>query len=484
MKNLKMYGVIFVILSLTLVCGFSRAEAVNIMSDYISTPPFLSGGGVDPNLLLIIDNSASMYDLAYVDDQGYCYDDTYDSASIYVGNFEPGSWYNYNLVAEKFDVKTAVEAATICGSATYTNTDVCIASNSSSVSVFAAKGNFLNWVAASKLDVEKKILTGGKYDSTNNRLVMESRGCIDKRFVKKVPLTDSGSNTYYMTLAARPPAASEKANASDNTTRIEIFEVTDTGFFNDACQSAIEEFNSASPNQGQIKQDIEDCMNYSSKDKALADSMSAFNHSIHNCWYASKHGTWPPGAGPTQSVKNDCEKIYENVAPADIGSENRGYVCYGVFDGTPDLTDGYVGRCWDPGQAVWQGNKFNPDGWTSDACIEQALQDFCGYVEIPEVVDPSDQADVTGEFWNIPAILIDTGVIAQLGDPLLVANAYIAQSTTPTGLLQEFDADLAAAGKAIHDKDCDRCHSDEGTNPEDEAGMLGGQRRTQDQQHG
>lgn len=40
---------------------------------------------------------------------------------------------------------------------------------------------------------------------------------------------------------------------------------------------------------------------------------------------------------------------------------------------------------------------------------------------------------------------------------------------------QDFDADLAAAGKAIHDQNCDRCHSDEGTNPEDEAGMLGGQ---------
>ena len=40
---------------------------------------------------------------------------------------------------------------------------------------------------------------------------------------------------------------------------------------------------------------------------------------------------------------------------------------------------------------------------------------------------------------------------------------------------QEFDADLAAAGKVLHDEHCDKCHSDEGTNPEDEAGMLGGQ---------
>ncbi|UCF03288.1 MAG: hypothetical protein JSV14_06515, partial [Deltaproteobacteria bacterium] len=86
MKKLKIHGIIFFILSLTLVCSFSRAEAVNTMTSYISTPPFLSGGGVTPNLLLLIDNSASMYDLAYVDDQGYCYDDTYDAASTYVGN--------------------------------------------------------------------------------------------------------------------------------------------------------------------------------------------------------------------------------------------------------------------------------------------------------------------------------------------------------------------------------------------------------------
>lgn len=40
---------------------------------------------------------------------------------------------------------------------------------------------------------------------------------------------------------------------------------------------------------------------------------------------------------------------------------------------------------------------------------------------------------------------------------------------------QEFDATLAAAGKVIHDKECSRCHSDGGSNPEDEAGILAGQ---------
>lgn len=40
---------------------------------------------------------------------------------------------------------------------------------------------------------------------------------------------------------------------------------------------------------------------------------------------------------------------------------------------------------------------------------------------------------------------------------------------------QTFDAALAAKGKGLHDEHCDRCHSEAGTNPEDEASMLGGQ---------
>lgn len=40
---------------------------------------------------------------------------------------------------------------------------------------------------------------------------------------------------------------------------------------------------------------------------------------------------------------------------------------------------------------------------------------------------------------------------------------------------QDFDPGLAAAGEALHEQQCDRCHADAGMDPEDEAGMLGGQ---------
>lgn len=40
---------------------------------------------------------------------------------------------------------------------------------------------------------------------------------------------------------------------------------------------------------------------------------------------------------------------------------------------------------------------------------------------------------------------------------------------------QDFDAGLAAAGKAVHDAKCAMCHSDGGANPDDEASILAGQ---------
>ncbi len=40
---------------------------------------------------------------------------------------------------------------------------------------------------------------------------------------------------------------------------------------------------------------------------------------------------------------------------------------------------------------------------------------------------------------------------------------------------QAFDADLATAGQGIHERDCGLCHTDGGSNPEDESSILAGQ---------
>ncbi|MDY6970772.1 MAG: PilC/PilY family type IV pilus protein, partial [Thermodesulfobacteriota bacterium] len=565
-------------------------------------PPFLAAG-VDANLLMIIDNSASMLDLAYVDevDQDYCYDDTYTPGSTYAGYFPPHTWYAYDFGDGQFEARTAAEATTFCNTAAFSASDICIDGNVTAgelttVTGFFAKGNVLNWAAASKLDIQKKILTGGKYqpvepysdtngngswdagepyvdtngnsawDDAGFHFVLESRGCLERRYAKKIEVTGAGV-TNYLTLGVRPPGIEDiepfppwedatayaigdvvkdfgdlyiattagtssgtgvdddsgvtwvaynltrwtdgttyppgsivsdpgKANTVDegklyitaaggaangtgidddtgitdwvpyDLTHIEIFKVNPTGFDHDACQDAVEELALPNPNQGQLKQYIDDCMGYvqggGSSDEA--NSHAAFNHAIHNCWYRAKHGIWPPGQGPVQSMANACEDIYNSgINPWDITTADRGYGCFGVWDADPADQLGYVGRCWKPGAGSFQCTKTHPQsgecqkwewvggdapGWDAsgyssvDECIETAMQDYCGVMEIPEVIDPSDQAGETGEFWNIPAVLVDSGVVAQLDEPIAVLTGLVELAQEPTGLIHEFADDI------------------------------------------
>ncbi len=488
-----------------------------------AVPPFLAAG-LDPNLLLLIDNSASMYDLAYVQarEEGYCYDGTYtdaannlvesySAATTYAGYFDATTYYAYNTSSEQFEAKTGGEAVSICSAADYFNVGtLCIAINAAAspktVTAFVASGNFLNWASASKLDVQKKILTGGKYDAANSRLVMESRGCLGRRFVKKIAVKNGGS-TYYLTLGIRPPADGEKTGATDDTTRIEIFDVTADGFDYDSCRAALDELNSDSPNLGQMKGYVEDCMGYGGGN--VSDSMSAFNHSLQECWYYNKHGDWQPGSGTVSSMKNDCEKLYDDgIDPNAITWDDRGYICSGQYGAVP--LDGFVGRCWEPASSgsplvcvdrvcsgepefgaaeicdtslnlvVYCSGNYNANkdtcnkdwlvkqdcsgggsgataGWTDDdgdggdACVDQAIQDYCGIIEIPQVVDPSDSADDTGNIWNAPAVLIDTGVLSQLNEPLIVLKGQIAQAAAPSALIQQYADKIRMGAMTFND---------------------------------
>jgi len=66
-------------------------------------------------------------------------------------------------------------------------------------------------------------------------------------------------------------------------------------------------------------------------------------------------------------------------------------------------------------------------------------------------------------------------VTADLSDETIdeIAVHYLDLPFVPAA--QDFDAALAAAGKALHDELCERCHSDGGSNADDEASILAGQ---------
>lgn len=66
-------------------------------------------------------------------------------------------------------------------------------------------------------------------------------------------------------------------------------------------------------------------------------------------------------------------------------------------------------------------------------------------------------------------------VAAELDDDTIEALAEHYAALPFVAAKQSFDPALAAAGQAIHDRDCARCHSDGGSNPDDEASILAGQ---------
>lgn len=66
-------------------------------------------------------------------------------------------------------------------------------------------------------------------------------------------------------------------------------------------------------------------------------------------------------------------------------------------------------------------------------------------------------------------------VLADIDDDTIDAIAAYYFELPFVAAEQEFDAGLAAAGKAVHDKECDKCHSEGGSNPDDEAGIIAGQ---------
>lgn len=66
-------------------------------------------------------------------------------------------------------------------------------------------------------------------------------------------------------------------------------------------------------------------------------------------------------------------------------------------------------------------------------------------------------------------------VVADLSDDMLDEIAAYYFELPFVAATQEFDAGLAATGKGVHDAQCDKCHSDGGSNPDDEAGILAGQ---------
>jgi len=116
------------------------------MDQYAAVPPFVSDQ-VAPNILLLLDNSGSMSDLACDrTDDGDCLDVgdlVFTNTTSYSGYFDPLTCYTYNTTDTRFVVSTVrALLATACATTEW-------------------DGNFLNFATFRRFDALKRAMTGG-----------------------------------------------------------------------------------------------------------------------------------------------------------------------------------------------------------------------------------------------------------------------------------------------------------------------------------
>lgn len=284
---------------------------------YCVTPPFVQAG-ILPNLLLLIDNSASMFDLAYVDDglkhcsnsttvcktdadcgagtctvfdrvPMYCYDETYRSTNEYLGYYKrfasdniSKQYYQYDFSSSpgKFDPVATFSCSTAAAGevAQSIPNELCVIDNptlasTTKVTKFLASGNYLNWLTASKSDVQKQILTGGRYDATAQQLLAESRGCVGQGFIKQPltadfvnfasPATNDPNTALKVTFRVHGPSNPNNPTAPSQggDTGIDIF-IGNTSYNYKACQDAVVSI--ATGTNAQVKQDVASCLSTTS----------------------------------------------------------------------------------------------------------------------------------------------------------------------------------------------------------------------------
>lgn len=190
------------LLLVTLFAVTSTAASA-VCTDYEATPPFLAQK-LKPNVLLILDNSGSMNEFASHEVQG-CRDGGtlaytgYDEGKKYYGLFDPDRTYVYDNSTGRHYFREVGD--TIDDPATPA---VYERSTGFAPAVKQFSGNWLNWWTMRRLDVAKKVLTGGKVAPDTDEVVLEG-GPTDSRDIRRIYndciSTDAGciatKNVYY-----------------------------------------------------------------------------------------------------------------------------------------------------------------------------------------------------------------------------------------------------------------------------------------------
>lgn len=181
------------------ICQQSHAAATAVNSDYACAPPYLSQNA-KPNINMVLDYTRSMLGPAYIScsvntttglttscDSNDPSAETYDSTNNYYGYFKSDLYYSYN--SSKYWEENS--------SCTNTDRKGIIGATASAACL---SGNVLNFATTTRVNVLRKILTGGKFDTATNVYIAEGVNYIFTDSTTNCKFTLAGTATTGRTI--------------------------------------------------------------------------------------------------------------------------------------------------------------------------------------------------------------------------------------------------------------------------------------------
>jgi type IV pilus assembly protein PilY1 len=475
---------------------------------YCSVPP-IPGAGANNNVLLLIDNSLSMSDLAY--DRGkhctpatvtscsadsgcaatpgqvcrdkvctfptpkacsadgdcssgqlcapdsrpfFCVDDSYRDDRDYVGYFEQKTVYRYDSAASRFQADLEAGYPLVvpssctgsCAAATkYLYVEMTGTAPGRKVQSFKASGNFLNWLSMSKMDLAKKVLTGGKIEA-GGALVAESPGCMGKRFVKLVPDAPSITFTVRGGEAVQGTYPYEWSPGSPGQTFIEIY---DRSYPKDPCFAAVRDWENATSGL-YLRDHAFSCLGRQFLGTGIwinpRDGFPYHVPSAPEVYVESRALCFGNSGSLSYSLATGCMARLGGTYGGDVSKfhQNLGDEACGS-DFTHPTVNHDMGGYLQANSKGYLGD--NADGDMASLSQRLELKDFCAFMlSYPTFTDPSwastrASAPSYGRSDTIPPFILDVGIYG-LGAPAATLSGKIAVAAPPTGIIQQFSGPI------------------------------------------
>ena len=179
---------------LSVLCQQAHAAATAVNSDYACVPPYLTQNA-KPNINLVLDYTRSMLGPAYIScsvnttdglttscDSNNPSAESYDSTNNYYGYFKSDLYYRYNS-SDYWEENSSCTNEDRKGNIGVTASAACLS------------GNVLNFATTTRVNVLRKILTGGRFNTTTNAYTAEGVNYAFTDSVTNCKFTLTGTNT-------------------------------------------------------------------------------------------------------------------------------------------------------------------------------------------------------------------------------------------------------------------------------------------------